>query len=65
MILFTILAIMICIMAGIIASILSIGGAIFLLIFGDIIICVGLIVFIVKCITKPKNTTTNKVKKES
>lgn len=65
MILFTILAIMLVIVLVVIASIISIGGSIFLLIFGDIIICIGLIVFIVKCLTKPKNTTTNKVKKES
>lgn len=48
MILFTILVIILVVMAILAVAILSIGGGIFMVIFADVIVCILLIVFIIK-----------------
>lgn len=48
MILFTILVIILVVMAILAVAILSIGGSVFIVIFADVIVCILLIVFIIK-----------------
>lgn len=48
MILFTILFIMIAILAVVAIAVLSIGGSAFLVIFGDLVVCIAILVFIMK-----------------
>ena len=48
MILFTILLIMILILAGVAIAVISIGGSAFLVIFGDLVVCIAILVFIMK-----------------
>lgn len=57
MILFTILAITLILLAVFTLLTVGVGGAAFILTFGDVIVCVLLIVFIVKCL---RNKTWNK-----
>ena len=48
MILFTILLIMILILAVVAIAVISIGGSAFLVIFGDLVVCIAILVFIMK-----------------
>lgn len=48
MILFTVLVIILVVMAILAVAILSIGGGVFMVIFADVIVCILLIVFIIK-----------------
>lgn len=48
MILFTILLIMILILAVVAITVISIGGSAFLVIFGDLVVCIAILVFIMK-----------------
>ena len=48
MILFTILLIMILILAVVAITVISVGGSAFLVIFGDLIVCIAILVFIMK-----------------
>lgn len=48
MILFTILLIMIAILAVVAIVVISVGGSAFVVIFGDLIVCIAIIVFIMK-----------------
>ena len=48
MILFTILVIILVVMAILAVAILSIGGGVFIAVFADVIVCILLIVFIIK-----------------
>lgn len=42
------------ILLTIIALFLGIGGAVFVVVFGDIIVCIALIVKIIKCLARKK-----------
>ena len=48
MILFTVLVIILVVMAILAVAILSIGGGVFMVIFADVIVCILLIAFIIK-----------------
>ena len=48
MILFTILLIMILILVVVAIAVISIGGSAFLVIFGDLVVCIAILVFIMK-----------------
>ena len=54
MILFTILLIMILILAVVAITVISVGGSAFLVIFGDLIVCIAIIVFIMKHLIERK-----------
>lgn len=54
MILFTILAFVALLLIGFIILVASVGGAVFVIIFGDVIVCIAIIVFIIKLIAKRK-----------
>lgn len=54
MILFTILLIMILILAVVAITVISVGGSAFLVIFGDLIVCIAIIVFIMKHLIEQK-----------
>lgn len=52
MILFAILAIIALIVLIVAIALISVGGAGFIVIFGDLIVCVAIIVFIIKLLSK-------------
>lgn len=54
MILFITLVLMAIILIAVAVFLISIGGAAFAIIFGDIIVCVAIIIFIIKKIVKRK-----------
>ena len=54
MILFTLLMVVLVVLAAIVVLVLGVGGTAFLLVFGDVIICIWLIVVIIKHIFKKK-----------
>ena len=54
MILFTILLIMILILAVVAITVISVGGSAFLVIFGDLIVCIAIIAFIMKHLIERK-----------
>lgn len=54
MILLAILAIIAILTVGIIVAFVSIGGTVFLFVFGDLIVCVALIVLLIRFIIKRK-----------
>ena len=54
MILFTILLIMILILSVVAITVISVGGSAFLVIFGDLIVCIAIIVFIMKHLIERK-----------
>ena len=54
MILLAILAIIAILTVGIIVAFVSIGGTVFLFVFGDLIVCVALIVFLIRFIIRRK-----------
>ena len=55
MLLFVILAIMVIILTVITALVIATAGAGFILVFGDVIVCIAIIIFIIKLIFKRKN----------
>ena len=54
MILFTILAIMLLIVTGVAVVALGVGGAAFIVVFGDLIVCAVIIAFIIKRLIRRK-----------
>lgn len=52
MILFTILAVTAIMLLAIALFLITTGGALFITVFGDIIVCVGFIVLIMRCLIK-------------
>ena len=57
MILFTILALTLLILIVFTVIAVSLGGSVFIIIFGDVIVCAAIIVWIIKCLViKKKNS---------
>ena len=54
MILFTILLLMLLILVTITVIAISMGGAAFVILFGDVIVCILVIVWIIKCLAKKR-----------
>ena len=54
MILLTVLIIIAIILAIVAITFLSIGGALFTIIFGDLIVCIAIIVLIIRCLRRRK-----------
>ena len=54
MILFTILLLITIILTVVAIALITIGGSAFIIIFGDLIVCIAILVFIMKAITKKK-----------
>jgi hypothetical protein len=54
MILFAILAIILLVLAGIALFAVAAGGATFIVVFGDVIVCIALIALIIRALSKRK-----------
>lgn len=54
MILFTILLLITIILTVVAITLITVGGSAFIIIFGDLIVCIAILVFIMKAITKKK-----------
>jgi hypothetical protein len=54
MILITVLALILFILIGMVLLTISIGGATFIVLFGDVIVCALCIVWLIKCLAKRK-----------
>ena len=54
MVLFIVLAIIVLLLALVTIAVVSVGGAAFIILFGDVIVCIWIIINIMKAITKKK-----------
>lgn len=54
MILFTILLLITLVLTVVAITLITVGGSAFIIIFGDLIVCIAILVFIMKTITKKK-----------
>ena len=54
MVLFIVLAIIVLLLALVTIAVVSVGGAAFIILFGDVIVCIWIIIKIMKAITKKK-----------
>lgn len=54
MILFTVLLVMLLLLAAFAVILLSVGGTAFVIVFGDVIVCIALIVWLIRFLVKKK-----------
>ena len=54
MVLFIVLAIIVLLLALVTIAVVSVGGTAFIILFGDVIVCIWIIIKIMKAITKKK-----------